>query len=223
MIDHCRYLIEHGASLSAVNSEGELPIDLADGDDMEELISDEMDKQGSSSISHKKGHYMILFCFYLVDIDAEAARNEEEEIMLKDANQWLNSKYAETAHPKTGATALHVASAKGYINVMKILIQAGADVDVTDFDGWTHLHASAHWGQEEACKVLVQNLCNMEARNQAVSVTEPLFVRFHWFYKLQGQTAIDIADSDVEPLLEQLKKEQASVCLNPSLIFCVCV
>ena len=53
-------------------------------------------------------------------IDADAARNEEEEAMLRDANQWLNGNtYTETTHPKTGATALHVAAAKGYLKVME--------------------------------------------------------------------------------------------------------
>ena len=53
-------------------------------------------------------------------VDADAARREEEEIMLWDANQWLNSeKFDETPHPKTGATAMHVAAAKGYIKVMQ--------------------------------------------------------------------------------------------------------
>ena len=40
-------------------------------------------------------------------------------MMLRDANQWLNGSYSEDPHPKTGATALHVAAAKGYINVMR--------------------------------------------------------------------------------------------------------
>ena len=52
-------------------------------------------------------------------IDAEAARNEEEELMLRDANNWLRGTYDETPHPKTGATALHIAAAKGYIKVLK--------------------------------------------------------------------------------------------------------
>lgn len=40
--------------------------------------------------------------------------------MLRDAKQWFNSKtFGDVAHPKTGATALHIASAKGYIKVMK--------------------------------------------------------------------------------------------------------
>jgi len=53
-------------------------------------------------------------------IDAEAARKEEEELMLRDAHQWLNAgAYSEQPHPKTGAFALHVAAAKGYISVIK--------------------------------------------------------------------------------------------------------
>ena len=56
----------------------------------------------------------------ILGVDAEAARNEEEQIMLRDAKSWLNSKQTdEVPHPKTGATALHVAAAKGYIKVMK--------------------------------------------------------------------------------------------------------
>ena len=56
-------------------------------------------------------------------IDAETARKEEEEVMLRDANQWLNAGcYSEQPHPKTGAYALHVAAAKGYIKVIKYVL-----------------------------------------------------------------------------------------------------
>lgn len=48
-------------------------------------------------------------------------------MMLEDAKEWLNGG-GDTVdplkpHPKTGATALHVAAAKGYIKVMSILLQ----------------------------------------------------------------------------------------------------
>ena len=54
-----------------------------------------------------------------VDIDADAARSEEENQMLEDANKWLNNKSVkEKRHQRTGATALHVAAAKGYMKVI---------------------------------------------------------------------------------------------------------
>jgi hypothetical protein len=41
-------------------------------------------------------------------------------MMLEDAKEWLNNGgIEETPHPKTGATALHIAAAKGYIKVMR--------------------------------------------------------------------------------------------------------
>lgn len=60
-------------------------------------------------------------CFPLLGIDCEKARSEEERLMLSDAKEWLITKSptADVGNPKTGATALHVASAKGYLDVMK--------------------------------------------------------------------------------------------------------
>lgn len=52
----------------------------------------------------------------------------------------------------------------------RLLIQAGYDVNIKDYDGWTPLHAAAHWGKEEACRILVENLCDMDVINKMVCV-----------------------------------------------------
>ena len=58
--------------------------------------------------------------FILSGVDIEAARKEEERIMLRDARQWLNSGHInDVRHAKSGGTALHVAAAKGYTEVLK--------------------------------------------------------------------------------------------------------
>ncbi|XP_078076606.1 protein phosphatase 1 regulatory subunit 12A-like isoform X9 [Mustelus asterias] len=168
-----RYLIKQRANVAAVNSEGELPVDIAQGEAMEKLLKEVIKKQG---------------------IDVEVARKEEEQRMVQDARQWLNrGKVQDVRHPKTGASALHVAAAKGYLEVMKLLIQAGFDVNSLDYDGWTPLHAASHWGKEEVCKLLVENLCNMQAINKV------------------GQTAFDVADENLFELLEELQKKQAII------------
>lgn len=60
------------------------------------------------------------FFFSSEGVDIEAARKEEERIMLRDARQWLNSgQISDVRHTKSGGTALHVAAAKGYTEVLK--------------------------------------------------------------------------------------------------------
>lgn len=58
---------------------------------------------------------------FVTGVNCDEARSQEERLMLRDAREWLNtaSEMVDTQHPKTGATALHVAAAKGYIKVMK--------------------------------------------------------------------------------------------------------
>ena len=77
--------------------------------------------------------------------------------------------------------------------VMGLLIQAGASINSQDLDGWTPLHAAAHWAQREACEILCDKFCNMDIKNHV------------------GQTAFDVADPDVLELLEQLQKKQATL------------
>ena len=125
-------------------------------------------------------------------VDCEESRHAEERLMLADAKQWVNARQCGDApHAKTGATALHVAAAKGYVKVMRygnlfqrwksspqingikkilkcssirfsLAIQSGAAVNSQDLDGWTPLHAAAHWAQREACEILVDNYANFE-------------------------------------------------------------
>ncbi|XP_061920680.1 protein phosphatase 1 regulatory subunit 12A isoform X4 [Entelurus aequoreus] len=169
-LDIAEYLISQGANVGVVNSEGETPLDIAEEEAMEELLQNEINRQG---------------------VDIEAARKEEERIMLRDARQWLNSgQIQDIRHAKSGGTALHVAAAKGYVEVLKLLIQAGYDVNIKDYDGWTPLHAAAHWGKEEACRILVDHLCEMDVINK------------------MGQTPFDVSDEDVLGYLEELQKKQ---------------
>ncbi|NXH30752.1 MYPT2 phosphatase, partial [Myiagra hebetior] len=164
------FLISHGANVAAVNSEGEVPSDIAEEAAMKDLLLEQVKKQG---------------------VDLDLSRKEEEQQMLQDARQWLNSgRIEDIKQPRTGATALHVAAAKGYSEVMRLLIQAGFNLNVQDNDGWTPLHAAAHWGVKEACSILAEALCDMDIRNKL------------------GQTPFDVADEGLVEHLEMLQKKQ---------------
>ena len=61
------------------------------------------------------------------------------------------------------------------------LIKAGADLNGKDVDGWTPLHAAAHWGQEEACRVLLESSCDMSSKNNCVSFSiQTLYVTLNF-------------------------------------------
>lgn len=49
-----------------------------------------------------------------------------------------------------------------------MLLKCAIDVDSRDSDGWTAFHAAAHWGQEEACSLLAEHMCDMSAVNNVV-------------------------------------------------------
>ncbi|XP_070683977.1 protein phosphatase 1 regulatory subunit 12C [Pempheris klunzingeri] len=174
--DIADFLLLRGASLSAVNCDGDVPLDIALDESTEALLQQYILRQG---------------------VDLEAAKRLEEEQIMTDARTWLTEgPPADVQHPRTGATPLHVAAAKGYLEALKILCQCGLDVSAVDFDGWTPLHAAAHWGQGEACRILAEQLCNMEARSNA------------------GQTPFDVADESVEELLDELLQKQANSILD---------
>lgn len=59
------------------------------------------------------------FTICLTGIDVDNARKEEERIMLRDAAAMKEGGDRLRPHPNTKATALHVAAAKGYIEVLK--------------------------------------------------------------------------------------------------------
>ncbi|XP_049986633.1 protein phosphatase 1 regulatory subunit 12C isoform X2 [Alexandromys fortis] len=169
-LDIARYLLSHGANIAAVNSDGDLPLDLAESDAMEGLLKAEIARRG---------------------VDVEAAKRAEEELLLHDTRCWLNGgAMPEARHPRTGASALHVAAAKGYIEVMRLLLQAGYDTELRDGDGWTPLHAAAHWGVEDACRLLAEHGGGMDSLTHA------------------GQRPCDLADEEVMNLLEELAQKQ---------------
>uniref|UniRef100_A0A8C2F756 Protein phosphatase 1 regulatory subunit n=1 Tax=Cyprinus carpio TaxID=7962 RepID=A0A8C2F756_CYPCA len=178
-IQIAKYLIDHGAHVGAVNSEGELPLDVATEDAMGRLLKAEIKKQG---------------------IDVDQARREEERVMLQDAMAVLTGSGSLAPHPNTQATPLHVAAAKGYIEVLKVLLKCGIDVDSRDSDGWTAFHAAAHWGQEEACILLAEHMCDMNAVNNV------------------GQTPLDVADENIVDNLEELQKKQNAMRLEKQKI-----
>lgn len=89
-----------------------------------------------------------------------------------------------------GITALHIASAKGYENVTGLLLQHGAQVDLSDDQGRTALHLSCYMGHEGIFRQLLQGF------NAAVSITTSEGLTAKDFFKL-GELKEDLRRSRI--------------------------
>jgi protein phosphatase 1 regulatory subunit 12A len=150
-VDIVKYLLSRGAVVDVCNNESELAIDIAEGDDIIACLEDDMRRKG---------------------IDDQQSRNYEHQLMIKHAQDSIKSGLKSSAdvivHVQTGATALHVAAAKGYLDVIELLSRAGANINSLDNDGWTSLHAAAHWDKHDVINYLVERNADLYAKNYAV-------------------------------------------------------
>ncbi|CAG5039475.1 unnamed protein product [Parnassius apollo] len=161
-----RYLLENGADVAAVNYDGELPVDIADSHDaMEELLQKAIEDKG---------------------VDCDKRRNAEVDTLMADAKNWAVNGYVEVRDPKTGGTPLHVAAAKGYVDVAKTLLEdCNVEPDCVDYEGWTPLHAAALWGQKEAAALLLKYGADPNLKNYS------------------GQTCMDLVDPSISSWLAE--------------------
>ncbi|MYK06259.1 MAG: ankyrin repeat domain-containing protein, partial [Synechococcus sp. SB0670_bin_20] len=82
-------------------------------------------------------------------------------LLLGGGSAWLTGKLLEgqqkdvNGKDEHGTTLLHQAAKEGQVEAVKVLIEAGARLDVKDKQGSTPMHQAAKEGQVEAVKVLI--------------------------------------------------------------------
>jgi ankyrin repeat protein len=132
------FLLDNGVFPAPVNNEGDTPCDLVEDDVIRDLITD---------VIHKHG------------VDVSDVKTEEERLMLADANRLKNDPSLSSVLSPGGATILHVAAAKDYLEVLEVLLSQQTmvnNIDGRDEDGWTALHAAVYWENMEAAIILVK-------------------------------------------------------------------
>ncbi|KAJ7507951.1 ankyrin repeat-containing domain protein [Mycena galericulata] len=64
-----------------------------------------------------------------------------------------------------GKTALHIAALKGHEELVRMLCDFGADVDLSDNKGNTPLHYASSWGHIPIVQLLIERGCQYAAKN----------------------------------------------------------
>ena len=86
--------------------------------------------------------------------------------------------------------ALHAASAGGHLDIMKLLLDYDADIDLTDQENMTPLHYAVISGGKEAVSLLLKNGADTSIKTK------------------EGKTALDIARELAE---EELAEEENDI------------
>jgi len=169
-----KYLIEKGANLLAVNADNNMPYDICEHEVTLDYIEQQMASRGITQ----------------EQIDETRAQTETE--MLEFLRQQLNNgvdlntiKFGDSS-----ASALHVASANGYLQVVEFLLENNFNVNINDNDNWQPAHAAVCWQQPDVLEILAQAGADLDARTK------------------NGETLFDICeDLELKEQIEQLKNE----------------
>uniref|UniRef100_T1J270 Uncharacterized protein n=1 Tax=Strigamia maritima TaxID=126957 RepID=T1J270_STRMM len=173
-----KHLINKGANLLAVNADGNMPYDICEDEKTLDYIESEMAKRGVTQ--------------QVID-DTRAAT---EMRMLKDLKEYYASKSAIDIE-EHGITPLHIASANGYITVVELLLENGANLNSADSDGWQPIHAAACWGHPDIVELLAYHGADLNACTK------------------NGETPFDICeDLDLKKRIQELKNEMETRKLN---------
>ena len=84
-----------------------------------------------------------------------------------------------------GSSSLHAASAGGHADIMKMLLDSGADINLTDEQNMTPLHYAVISGGKEAVSLLLENGADTSIKTK------------------EGKTALDIAKELAEKELTE--------------------
>lgn len=84
---------------------------------------------------------------------------------IEDVHKALEEKVDVNAQDEWGKTALHMAAANGHEEIVKALVDAGANLALANESGNTALHWSCLMGQEGVTRLLMQSGANPSALN----------------------------------------------------------
>ncbi|KAJ5556994.1 hypothetical protein N7494_000909 [Penicillium frequentans] len=87
---------------------------------------------------------------------ASSAGSEVSSIPLQAGGCFLQkSLLSQQSQTRKGMLAIHIASESGFTSIIKVLLRNGADINLTDSQGWTALHYAVEGNHVESIMTLL--------------------------------------------------------------------
>ncbi|XP_066266634.1 unconventional myosin-XVI-like isoform X2 [Branchiostoma lanceolatum] len=200
-------LLMNGADTSLMDIDGNFALDHAPvGSEVRQILHNHMQQKGLSEAALSK------------------IRQRSMQAMLADVQGLITQGEQLDVPNGFGATLLHIASANGYSDVVKVLLENSCRVEAVDEDGWTALHAAARYGHLKVVKQLLKADANPHVKTYngakpadlaATERIEEVLRKAEQDFK-ESPTEQDIVAKAFEFLnevksFEQLKKEKEDI------------
>ena len=87
-------------------------------------------------------------------------RRVEAARVLIDAGANVTLKRGGKGWPRSGWTALHYCASLGFVDLIKVLLERGAEIDALDDEGKTALKVAVESSNQDAAEVLLNSRAN---------------------------------------------------------------